>query len=329
MSSGNMWSATGGMDNCCMNGNVNQLRRIRMQKMTGMKGKEATWKDLDGGMEESFIGKAKPKGPVFGPGGPTRSAPKRRAEEARPVSSWVESKDPVTGATYYFNPFTRQTQWERPADFYDERAAKRHATAVEVETAARRKDYSQALTVLYTAHAPEKLAPLLEKLPALLVKYKGKELALLGAVRKKYGVETPDVPDTDEILLHASDATKRKVNIVPYNSPAFLACKTQTTNPSWRSLANAVDPSARYFFQKFGDWRPYSKSACKSLEEGFAHGKERVSVDGGRFVDLRDHDKLVSRLASDPLTGSVQAVKREAGVKIGVDWRKTGAGVCK
>ena len=70
----------------------------------GMKGKEATWKDLDGGMEESFIGKAKPKGPMFGPSGPTRSAPKRRAEEARPVSSWVESKDPVRTAARSAQP---------------------------------------------------------------------------------------------------------------------------------------------------------------------------------------------------------------------------------
>ena len=50
---------------------------------------------------------------------------------------------------------------------------------------------------------------------------------------------------------------------------------------------------------------------------------------GRRVVAWCHMLSLCGAQASDPLTGSVQAVKREAGVKIGVDWRKTGAGVCK
>jgi hypothetical protein len=36
---------------------------------------------------------------------------------ANPVSTWRHSVDPSSGKTYYFNRETRQTQWEKPADF--------------------------------------------------------------------------------------------------------------------------------------------------------------------------------------------------------------------
>ena len=66
-----------------------------------------------------FVPTPQVRGKSAGPGAPPKlnalpPAPPLPPSAGLPLG-WSEGKDPASGATYYFNASTKQTQWAKPA----------------------------------------------------------------------------------------------------------------------------------------------------------------------------------------------------------------------
>lgn len=255
------------------------------------------------------------------------------------ASSWVPKKDATSGKIYYYNPFTLKTQWERPEDLADEGTGA-VATVDKKAPPPPPRTYRQRIVALYTKHHPANLV----KVDALLTKYVGKEEILLRAICKKYGVEPAAaaaeggglkkrqyIPGEDAAVdaaeqkacakrqavagsqQAADQKTHAKVKGVDARGDTISVPYKGFQAASWRSLGKAVDPLAVYYYQKNGAWRAYSAQVSKSIEAAWAHDKERVSINGGKFIDMRDHSVIVERLGVDPT--QERAVLRTTGGK--------------